>query len=61
MPLPLAIEPNETRQQENWEVPLLFQGGTPIPCTGQPSIDATSSIEEIIRPRTIKSMSKEIA
>jgi hypothetical protein len=43
------------------EIPLLLQRRAPIPSTRQPPINTTTGIEEVIRSRAIKPMSKEVS
>ena len=50
----------QTCKQEDVEIPLFFNEGTPIPCASQPSIDAAPSIKEVIGTRAVKTVTEEI-
>jgi hypothetical protein len=52
---------NPTCKQEDREVSLLLDRTAPIPGARQPTIDATASIVEIVRSRTVKSMPEEVS
>lgn len=45
---PLSIESHESSEQEHWEETFLLQKAAPIPCRGQTTVDARTSIVKVV-------------
>ena len=58
--LEAPVEAHEACEKEEWEIALLFQLGAPVPGGGQTPVDTGACVEEVVCPRAIKRMAKEV-
>jgi len=57
----LPVERGESRESEEGIVRLRGQLRAPVPCRGEPAVDARACIEEVISARTVEPVSEEVS